>query len=69
MTTYTIAGQCKTRQVNLFAKIFNWLLVARQRQELAQLDTHALEDIGLTQADVTQELKRPLWDVPAHWRG
>ncbi len=69
MTSLSIAGQCKSSRVNMLTKIFNWLLVARQRNELAQLDAHALEDIGLTQADVSQELKRPLWDVPAHWRG
>lgn len=69
MTTFSIADQHKSRRVNVITQIFNWLLVARQRKELSQLDANALDDIGLTQADVACELKRPLWDVPAHWRG
>ncbi|MEC8196479.1 MAG: DUF1127 domain-containing protein, partial [Pseudomonadota bacterium] len=41
----------------------------RQRRQLAQLDAAALQDMGLTQADVDFELKRSAWDVPSHWRG
>ncbi|SFL13358.1 DUF1127 domain-containing protein [Shimia haliotis] len=66
MTTFTLAGQRKTPRANVFVQIFNWLLIARQRRELAQLDDYALEDMGLSRADVAQEIKRPLWDVPAH---
>ncbi len=43
--------------------------VWRQRRQLAALDNAALEDMGLTQADVRDELKRPAWDVPSHWQG
>ncbi len=43
--------------------------VLRQRRQLAQLDNAALQDMGLSQADVDFELKRSVWDVPAHWRG
>jgi len=39
----------------------------RQRQALGQLDDHMLKDIGLTEADVTKESSRPIWDVPTHW--
>ncbi|CUH52245.1 DUF1127 domain-containing protein [Shimia marina] len=43
--------------------------VRRQRRQLAQLDSFALDDLGLTNADVQEELKRTAWDVPAHWKG
>ena len=43
--------------------------VLRQRRALARLDDAALTDMGLTRADVEQEIKRPVWDVPANWRG
>lgn len=43
--------------------------VLRQRRALANLDEHALQDLGLTHADVNEELKRPVWDVPSNWRG
>lgn len=69
MTTISISGHRKTQRANLVTQLWNWLLVARQRRELAQLDEHALEDIGLTRADVAREIERPVWDVPCHWRG
>jgi uncharacterized protein YjiS (DUF1127 family) len=69
MTTSTIAHPRRTLRTKGIKQAFNWLLVFRQRRKLAQLDARALADIGLNQTDVAQELKRPLWDVPAHWRG
>ncbi len=40
------------------------LAAHRQRQTLARLDDRTLADIGLTRADVAQELDRPFWDLP-----
>ena len=45
------------------------LAVLRQRRQLASLDAAALKDMGLTEADVAREAKRPVWDVPSNWRG
>lgn len=39
-----------------------------QRSTLAQLDTARLEDMGLSFDQVSGEVKRPFWDVPAHWK-
>ncbi|MFK7754965.1 MAG: DUF1127 domain-containing protein [Sedimentitalea sp.] len=39
-----------------------------QRRALNRLDAAALRDVGLTQADVVRELRRPLWDAPQNWR-
>ena len=43
--------------------------VLRQRRALARLDQTALNDLGLTASDVDAEIRRPVWDVPANWRG
>ena len=39
---------------------------SKHRRVLAELDDHLLEDIGLTRADMEQELKKPLWR-PSHY--
>ena len=44
------------------------LSVWRQRQHLGRLDSHALRDIGLSEADALRESRRKIWDVPANWR-
>jgi uncharacterized protein YjiS (DUF1127 family) len=41
----------------------------RQRRQLARLDDRALEDLGLSREEALREAERPIWDVPAHWRG
>lgn len=40
----------------------------KQRRDLARLDDHMLEDLGLTRHQVKAEATRPLWDVPKSWR-
>lgn len=40
----------------------------RQRRALAALDAAALDDVGLSREAADTEAKRPVWDVPAHWR-
>ena len=38
--------------------------VWRQRRALERLDDAALRDLGLTRADVSREVARPLWSLP-----
>jgi len=40
----------------------------RQRQILKSLEAEALDDIGLTKDEADKEARKPIWDVPAHWR-
>lgn len=40
-----------------------------QRQALARLEDHRLEDIGVTRAQAEAECARSPWDAPRHWRG
>jgi uncharacterized protein YjiS (DUF1127 family) len=41
----------------------------RQRHALKALDASALADLGLSADDAQSEANRPIWDVPAAWRG
>lgn len=40
----------------------------RERNHLKALDDAALKDLGLTRAQVDAEARRPVWDVPNHWK-
>ena len=44
------------------------LSVWRSRRALAQLDAHALADIGISAKRAHVEASKPIWDVPATWR-
>ena len=51
--------------------IFDWIVAAlrsrHSRRQLARLEAHQLEDIGLSRRTAEAESARPVWDVPAHW--
>ena len=38
-----------------------WAERARQRRQLAELDDYMLRDIGLTRADVANEIRKTFW--------
>lgn len=40
-----------------------WMNRIRERQELRNLDERSLRDIGLTQADVVWEARKPFWQA------
>lgn len=42
--------------------------VWRQRQQLRRLPEHLRRDIGLSRAQIVDELARPVWDAPQTWR-
>ncbi|MEX6503348.1 DUF1127 domain-containing protein [Pseudomonas zhanjiangensis] len=45
-------------------QVRRWQQLARERRQLATLDTAALKDLGLTRGDVFRESERPFWDDP-----
>jgi len=45
----------------LFDLLLTWQARAEQRHTLASFDARMLKDIGLTQADVRQEIRKPFW--------
>ncbi|WP_304619311.1 DUF1127 domain-containing protein [Paracoccus sediminilitoris] len=55
----------RTRWLERLLTMFD---VRRTRIDLARLTDAQLNDIGLTRADVEQELARAAWDVPTGWR-
>jgi uncharacterized protein YjiS (DUF1127 family) len=55
------------KPVSLGARISAYRALRRQRQHLAQLDLHMLNDIGITRAEAVCESCKPAWDVPNHW--
>ena len=52
------------RRVSMASLLVLW----RQRRQLQALDARALDDMGLSVADVRAEARRAIWDVPANWR-
>lgn len=57
----------RAARFGLFARIAALHGLRRQRKLLAELDTHMLNDIGVTEAQAQKESRRPLWDAPANW--
>lgn len=47
--------------LRLFATIALWRRNARTRHQLAQLDSRALADVGISPSDRYQELELPFW--------
>jgi uncharacterized protein YjiS (DUF1127 family) len=38
-----------------------WIQRSRQRKQLVRLDKHLLDDIGLTEEQVKNEISKPFW--------
>lgn len=51
------------------ARALDLLTLWRSRRRLDDLDDHLLQDIGLSRDIARTEARRPVWDVPRHWRG
>jgi len=46
------------------AQVARWRTLHQQRVELATMSEDALKDMGLSRADVYEEVERPFWDDP-----
>jgi uncharacterized protein YjiS (DUF1127 family) len=58
----TLAGRPRPlRNSSWLGRVAFWLDRARQRRALAELDDRGLSDIGLSRADVVQEIHKPFW--------
>ncbi|WP_152224475.1 DUF1127 domain-containing protein [Pseudomonas sp. SCB32] len=42
-------------------RVLHWHELARQRSLLASMSDEALKDIGLSRADIQEEIERPFW--------
>ncbi|WP_232829362.1 DUF1127 domain-containing protein [Tropicimonas sp. IMCC34043] len=53
--------------LGIISYVRNLRVLARQRRELAMMDDHMLQDIGVSRFEAESEATRPLWDVPHFW--
>jgi uncharacterized protein YjiS (DUF1127 family) len=54
--------------LSLAARIGTAFAIWRQRRALAELPEHLRQDVGLSETEITREIRRPLWDMPNTWR-
>ncbi|MFO7919678.1 DUF1127 domain-containing protein [Rhodobacteraceae bacterium W635] len=66
-TTLSHASLPASRRHSLTAFARAAITAWRQRRALERLDVHARRDLGLTEADIAREARRPAWDVPQAW--
>lgn len=52
---------------SLWGYLARAVAVARSRRDLAHLEPHQLDDIGLSHSAAQTEARRAPWDVPQHW--
>ncbi len=50
----------------LWRRIKHWFEVSRERHHLAELDAHALKDLGISRKDARLEARRWFWDDPRY---
>ncbi|MDG4649316.1 DUF1127 domain-containing protein [Roseibacterium sp. SDUM158017] len=62
------SSRTATAHPSLAARIGAAVAVWRQRRTLAELPDHLRQDLGLTETQIQQELRRPVWVVPQYWR-
>ena len=48
----------------LWKQVKRWNELAAQRRMLASMPDATLKDLGLSRADLEQEVERPFWDDP-----
>lgn len=66
-TALTTRHNTLIRRVSALRAVRQVLETWKQRHDLAQLDDHLLEDIGVTRQEASTEIERSIWDVPGHW--
>ena len=68
MLTATANSRCHKPSHDRISGLGALFGLCRQRRSLAELDARQLSDIGVTRSEADAEAKRPVWDVPGHWR-
>jgi len=52
----------------IFATLLKFQAVWRQRKQLSEMDAHIRTDLGLSDAAIESEIRRPIWDAPRNWK-
>ena len=68
MMTATATNRCNKPSRTRLPGLSTLLGLYKQRRSLAGMDPQRLSDIGVTRTEADAEAKRPVWDVPGHWR-
>ncbi len=53
--------------MNPFKRIARLIALQKERRQLADLDQHLLDDIGIDRHKALAEAERPVWDAPGAW--
>ena len=56
-----LSTRLSTLPLRLLDALLAWQQRAAERRHLAALDDRLLKDMGLSRADVAQELEKPMW--------
>ena len=71
MSHYPHANTCALgfapSKPSALARILAGLALWRSRKQLAELEPHQLNDLGISRKQANQEANRAIWDVPAQW--
>ncbi len=68
MTQVALNRTCTRQKRSITGWIRTAISLQRQRNQLARLDSRALEDIGVTRSEAETEARRPVWDAPRFWK-
>lgn len=62
----TVTPARNTRKAGFWARVWTAFRVYGERQELAGLSDHMLDDIGVTRDQADYEVRRSVFDLPTH---
>jgi len=68
MTQIAVQHPCKPAKRSVLELFARAVALMRQRRDLARLDDHALDDIGISRSDALAEARRHVWDAPDFWQ-
>jgi uncharacterized protein YjiS (DUF1127 family) len=61
LTIQSLLGVLAQSAARGLDQLLEWQDRARQRHQLASLESHILKDLGLSRADVVRETDKPFW--------
>lgn len=68
MRTVAASHSTSPSSRGVWSRVMAALMLYRSRRALAQLDSHILNDIGISREQALSEANRAVWDAPDRWR-
>jgi len=56
-----VLGSVSRAPSQVFGTLLVWQMRARQRARLAEMESHRLEDMGITPSEARREARKPFW--------